>query len=84
MSYDVSLTTPVELGREHELFEVGYYTGNVSRMWTEALGHPLSKMHGRVAKLEVDALEEAICRMRIEPDLYRAMNPPNGWGSYEG
>lgn len=29
-------------------------------------------------------LRRAVERMEADPDKYRAMNPPNGWGDYEG
>lgn len=32
----------------------------------------------------IEPLYAAITRMRADPDTYRAMNPENGWGNYEG
>ena len=29
-------------------------------------------------------LADAVQRMRDNPEHYKAMNPPNGWGNYEG
>lgn len=32
----------------------------------------------------IDPLTEGLKRLRAEPDKFRAYDPPNGWGSYEG
>jgi len=39
-------------------------------------GAPCSEAGGVIAR--------AVERMEADPDTYRAMNPPNGWGDYEG
>lgn len=31
----------------------------------------------------IEPLQEAMAKMKAEPDTYRAYNPPNGWGSYD-
>lgn len=31
----------------------------------------------------IPILEAGIARLEAEPDTYRALNPSNGWGSYE-
>lgn len=32
----------------------------------------------------IDPLQAGLDRLRADPDTYRAFNPPNGWGNYEG
>lgn len=59
-------------------------TSNVSGMWADALGYPLAELDGRTAVDAIDDLRRAAWRMANNPDKYRAMNPPNGWGNYEG
>jgi hypothetical protein len=82
VSYDVWLEIdtggpePAEVGRSHNM------TSNVAPMWRHA-GCDLAEAHGRTAGEMLPTLTAAIEKMRAEPAVYRAMNPPNGWGSYE-
>lgn len=86
MSYDVTFhypgtTYPADVWRN--------YTSNVSGMWTKALGGTISLGELIDQKGERNAdliphLAAAIARMTANPDEYRAMNPANGWGDYEG
>lgn len=82
MSYDVYLE--IDTGGD-ELVEVydRNYTSNVSRMWRTA-GVNLRELTGMVAADAVPLLDRAIGAMTAEADTYRAMNPPNGWGDYDG
>ena len=58
-------------------------THNVSRMWRRAgCYEALYESSGKLAKDIVPALEEAVRRMRAEPDEYTRLNSPNGWGTY--
>lgn len=77
MSYDVSLYND-------EGAEVSWHnmTSNVSRMWRHA-GANVAEFHGHRAGEVLDQLVGAVVKMLDEPDVYRAMNPSNGWGSYE-
>lgn len=92
MSYDVCLIDKRPActccGRDEEESEtdVGNYTDNVAGMWEKALGHSLSDLDGQTAGNAISPLEVAVARMTHPPEVagYRAMNPPNGWGSYEG
>lgn len=49
----------------------------------EALWHPeeigITKAHQLIVPLT-----EGLARLRADSAKYRAFNPPNGWGSYEG
>jgi hypothetical protein len=53
-------------------------------MWREALGYSLADLHGRTAGDVIADLRRAVGHMAGNPEIYRAMNPPNGWGTYEG
>jgi len=88
VSYDISLHATVDLGgpEPHEFCatDIGNYTSNVSGMWTEALGHRLGDLKDKTAGDCIDALKQAVDAMEADPAKYRAMNPANGWGDYEG
>lgn len=71
-----------------QMFEEDHfsYTYNVSQMWYEI--YPESK-----GMIDIDGMQGADAYNRLanarnhlekEPDKFIAMNPPNGWGSYEG
>lgn len=83
MSYDICLEA--DLGGP-EPVRVGYldwnYTSNCAPMWGEA-GADLAAFHGKPARECEPLLCDAIIRMRLHPEKYLAMNPKNGWGSYE-
>lgn len=83
MSYDISLVA--DLGGPDPV-SVGYldwnYTSNCSRMWNAA-GADLASFDGRPAKECAVVLAAAISKMESDPKTFEAMNPTNGWGSYE-
>lgn len=81
MSYDVYLAIPTGGNSSACVFDRNM-TSNVAPMWREA-GADLANMDGKPATECTGALTAAIDAMRADPDKYRAMNPPNGWGSYE-
>ena len=63
------------------------YTSNVSGMWHKALGGiSLGTLLDPepVAETLVEPLNRAIGEMMESPEVFRQMNPPNGWGDYEG
>ena len=83
MSYDVSIY--VETGESEDASVCVFdrnQTSNVARMW-RAAGVDLSEWKDRPVGEVVEPLSEAVAAMKADPDKYRAMNPPNGWGSYE-
>lgn len=88
MSYDISLYMNIDTGAPEPthigLAEVGNYTSNVAPMWTDALGHSLSEFKEKNAGESLPALERAVATLEADPAKYEAMNPKNGWGSYEG
>lgn len=79
MSYDVNLKCD---HCESWVFEVNY-TSNCSGMWYDA-GIDIREFDGKKASECVEALEGAIAKIRADPAKYTAMQPENGWGSYEG
>ena len=89
MSLDFDLAVRCEdagdgVERWHYLAEWNY-THNVSKMWREAgCYEALYQSHGKLAKHIVDDVELAVKEMAANPDKYRAMNPQNGWGNYDG
>ena len=86
MSYDVSLKIEVDTGGPAKpvitLFDTNM-TSNVAPMWRMA-GCDLAEYHGRMALDLACGLQPALERMLLEPEPYRALNPKNGWGNYEG
>ena len=100
MSYDVHLDVPCTPApcycRCHEtpekpgtetVFKTNY-TSNYSPMW-DAAGCRLrdwayEKAAGRTAATLIEPLRTAIKTMADDPKRFIAMEPENGWGSYEG
>jgi hypothetical protein len=93
MSYDINLeTTPVEeechhcdgTGRVTSSDELTWwnYTSNCAGMWRKA-GADLAAFHGKPASECTPSLKSAIEAMENDPETFRAMNPANGWGSYD-
>ena len=62
----------------------GNVTYNLGPMW-RAAGLPYSEsIEGKPAGELVHWLETGLADLRANPETYRAMDPPNKWGSYEG
>ena len=59
------------------------YTYNTSPMLYDA-GIDLKKYCGKTCEEVIDELETSIKILKDNPEKYEAMNPENGWGSYEG
>lgn len=82
MSYDVWLEVdaggpePLRVGPDWNC------TSNLARMW-RAAGIDLQLCDGRDAGGCAEGLEAALVNLRADPDRFRAMDPPNGWGSYD-
>src|ERR1051326_392138 len=58
------------------------YTSNCALMWREA-GADLAEFDGRKAKDCLTFVIDAVAELKANPKKYRAMDPPNGWGSYD-
>ena len=91
MSLDVSLYMTVDTGAEelHEvyLFEANI-THNLNKMASEAgiykhIWRP-EEINITTAKELVEPLEKGLALLKSNPDRFKAFNPPNGWGSYDG
>jgi hypothetical protein len=84
VSYDICLDIDTGAGETVTALEVGNYTSNVAWMWSQALGHPLRELDGRGAADTVDVLTAAVAAMRERAQEFRAQEPENGWGDYQG
>lgn len=84
MSYDIRLV--IDTGGEHPapVTECKSPTYNLSEMFEEALGCPIRELSGQKAADVIPLLEKATIAMRKAPAKFKKLNPPNGWGSYEG
>lgn len=59
------------------------YTYNCSPMWRKA-GWNHEQFEGKRASEMAPFLAYAITAMSVNPAEYKAMNPLNGWGDYDG
>lgn len=90
MSYDVYLMDPDEYcahcGRHDCDFYEWNYTSNVAPMWRKAMPDTdgLAGLNGMVASDAAKVLRGGISHMAQHPEEYRPLDPPNGWGSYDG
>jgi hypothetical protein len=88
MSLDVYLYATVDTGGEKP-HEVELYTRNIThnvgKMWTKAgVWEALYESHGKIAQDILPALERGVAHMAAHREEYTPLNPPNGWGNYEG
>lgn len=61
------------------------YTHNVSDMWRKAgCYEALYRSEGVKASILLPTLRQSLAHMQDNPKEYLPLNPPNGWGSYEG
>lgn len=87
MSYDCYAVMRTGDTPDSQLSEcLGNITSNVSPMWRDAMpdGQHVLDLHGKLCAECVAPLRVGIYAMTADPDRYRAMNPDNGWGDYEG
>jgi hypothetical protein len=78
---------PSQEDGERAVIDIGNYTRNVSPMWARALdGTTLGDVIESTPAVAQIAgrLQVAVARMEADPATYRAMNPENGWGDYDG
>jgi hypothetical protein len=87
LSLDIYLMAEVDTGGaepHHALLYWANITHNVASMWQRAgCFEVLYKSAGKAAADILPALERAEGEMRREPGAYRALDPSNGWGSYD-
>lgn len=91
MGYDVHLEADVGGEKPAGIYDsdLGHlswnYTSNVSSMLELALkGTPVDELDGALAGRVVPQLSNAIGDMDANPEIYKRMDPENGWGSYAG
>jgi len=68
----------------NEIIDVGNYTFNVSPMYIKAMGITLGSLHNKPVYEVLHVIRSGIDNMNCDPEVYRALNPNNGWGKYEG
>ena len=76
MSYDI--TTEPDTGLDWS------YTYNIQPMTANAGLHSLTMLSGVRADEAAAKLTAVIGRMEADPGDYRALNPTNEWGDYDG
>lgn len=91
MSADFWASTPgcEECGCEGHSLGEWNLTYNLSPMlrsagfpgWGDVVGNDLSP--APCGRRVVPVFEKVLAELRANPEKYRAMNPPNGWGTYE-
>jgi len=86
MSYDFNMKIDTGSGKMFYLYEDINYTYNVSAMYRKAFqdDEGINILHRMKGIDCIPLIESAINSMQIDADNYRLMNPPNGWGNYEG
>jgi len=91
MSLDISLYMDVDTGGPElhrvTLYEANY-THNITAMAREAglyecIWCPEDHTSFPVAGALIGPLREGLLRMREDPERFTALNPENGWGSYD-
>lgn len=92
MSWNLNMVVDIGNERTADVFDGINYTYNVSAMYYRAFddGNELLNIKG-IRRLEglsgeeaKPLLEKAIKNMMRKPEIYKNLNPDNGWGNYEG
>lgn len=78
MSYDIFI------GSGKKAIDCGNYTYNVAPMYYDVIDGGINSLKRLTGKKAQPILEQAIAKLESDPDKYKAMNPDNGWGDYEG
>jgi hypothetical protein len=85
MSYDMRLV--IDTGGEYPACVTGDYrnpTYNLAPMFQRALGCPLRDLDGMTGAQAAPIVATGLERMRVDKAGHEALNPPNGWGDYDG
>lgn len=70
--------------REGDEFGSWNYTYNVGPMWRLVFpGEGLVEIDGMTGAESLAKLDKAISAMEMDPATFAALNPENGWGSFE-
>jgi hypothetical protein len=78
MSYDVSVKYPAVTSEGFN------YTYNCSPMFYDVMPEGINGLQGLTAQEAIERITDALRKLEADPKKYKAMNPANGWGSYEG
>ena len=84
MSYDVQLSIDTGGDAPAVVSETRCPTYNLAPMFKEALGCGLREVAGKTGAECIPLIRSAIAAMQADPGKFKALIPPNGWGSYEG
>lgn len=79
MSWDIG----VKAKREVEIFECNI-TYNLSDMYYKCIDGGLKALDGVSCNNAIPILNKAINDLIDNKEEYEKLNPPNGWGSYDG
>jgi hypothetical protein len=82
MSYDIWLLMDTGGPEPATVWDGWNYTSNCGPMWRQA-GADLAEFEGKTAGECLPILRAAIEELQAHPIKYKAMDPPNGWGSYD-
>ncbi len=83
MSYDLELRIHTGVGMARIDTGRGFnYTYNVRDM-LEAVGIVFNDLRGKPMSEVSLVFNKGIAKLKKDPEKYKAMNPENGWGSYE-
>jgi hypothetical protein len=85
MSYDFAMDMDCGGPERHVVLDGLSYTYNVWPMYYDAMGGSgVNDLDGKTGHECVPLLRAAVAKMEGNPAKYRAMNPENGYGGYEG
>ena len=85
MSWDVHLEADLGAGEPVRVGDLdANYTYNVSPMFSAVIGTGLDDLDGIRASEMADKCTAILDAFNREPAKFKAMNPTNGWGDFEG
>lgn len=85
MSWDFGMEIDAGGLEPHSLHYDANYTYNVAPMFLEAMGGDgIRQLDGLIGEECLPLLGKAIADMVENPGKYKAMNPSNGWGDFDG
>jgi hypothetical protein len=82
MSWDIALVAIIDY-QEVEIVPDINYTHNTNRMIRQAGFTEWPDVDGMPCPEFCRKLSNTLTNLQADPDRWRAMNPPNGWGSYD-
>lgn len=79
MSWDIGISV-----NGYQLEGCSYnYTHNCNQMMREANFNWVYDLDGKLVADTVDNFKMMLSNLKADPERFRAMNPVNGWGSYD-